>query len=141
MAHKKGGGSSRNGRDSNAQRLGVKVFDGELIPDGEWTHLVLTWDNAATDGMRQKIYKNGSLFDTFNTTLSSTSPARLWLGNRYSNNEPWKGALDEYLLWDVALTPEQVRWLAHNSALSIPEPATLALLGLGLAALARRRRR
>ena len=34
MAHKKGGGSSRNGRDSNAQRLGVKVFDGELVPAG-----------------------------------------------------------------------------------------------------------
>ena len=31
MAHKKGLGSSRNGRDSNAQRLGVKVFAGEII--------------------------------------------------------------------------------------------------------------
>ena len=29
MAHKKGGGSSRNGRDSNAQRLGVKRYDGQ----------------------------------------------------------------------------------------------------------------
>ena len=34
MAHKKGGGSSRNGRDSAAQRLGVKVFAGQLIPAG-----------------------------------------------------------------------------------------------------------
>ena len=34
MAHKKGGGSSRNGRDSNAQRLGVKVYGGEVIPAG-----------------------------------------------------------------------------------------------------------
>jgi large subunit ribosomal protein L27 len=34
MAHKKGGGSSRNGRDSNAQRLGVKVSDGQLVPAG-----------------------------------------------------------------------------------------------------------
>ena len=34
MAHKKGGGSSRNGRDSNAQRLGVKRFGGELVPAG-----------------------------------------------------------------------------------------------------------
>ncbi len=34
MAHKKGGGSSRNGRDSNAKRLGVKVFAGQLIPAG-----------------------------------------------------------------------------------------------------------
>jgi large subunit ribosomal protein L27 len=34
MAHKKAGGSSRNGRDSQAKRLGVKAFGGELIPAG-----------------------------------------------------------------------------------------------------------
>ena len=34
MAHKKGRGSSRNGRDSQSQRRGVKVFDGTLIPAG-----------------------------------------------------------------------------------------------------------
>ncbi len=34
MAHKKAGGSSRNGRDSQAQRLGVKAFGGELISAG-----------------------------------------------------------------------------------------------------------
>lgn len=35
MAHKKGGGSSKNGRDSNAQRLGVKRFGGQLVNAGE----------------------------------------------------------------------------------------------------------
>ena len=34
MAHKKGGGSSTNGRDSNAQRLGVKAFAGQLVTGG-----------------------------------------------------------------------------------------------------------
>jgi large subunit ribosomal protein L27 len=34
MAHKKGLGSSRNGRDSNAQRLGVKRFGGQLVSGG-----------------------------------------------------------------------------------------------------------
>lgn len=34
MAHKKGGGSSRNGRDSNSQRLGVKRYGGELVIPG-----------------------------------------------------------------------------------------------------------
>ena len=34
MAHKKGQGTSRNGRDSNAQRLGVKRFDGQLVTGG-----------------------------------------------------------------------------------------------------------
>jgi large subunit ribosomal protein L27 len=35
MAHKKGLGSSRNGRDSNAQRLGVKIFAGQKVTGGE----------------------------------------------------------------------------------------------------------
>ena len=35
MAHKKGLGSSRNGRDSQAQRLGVKVFAGQAVQGGE----------------------------------------------------------------------------------------------------------
>ena len=34
MAHKKGGGSSKNGRDSNAQRRGVKVFGGQKVRAG-----------------------------------------------------------------------------------------------------------
>jgi len=34
MAHKKAGGSSRNGRDSEAKRLGVKRFGGEVVPAG-----------------------------------------------------------------------------------------------------------
>ena len=34
MAHKKGGGSSRNGRDSQSKRLGVKRFDGEEVTSG-----------------------------------------------------------------------------------------------------------
>ena len=34
MAHKKGGGSSRNGRDSNAKRLGVKAYGGETVTAG-----------------------------------------------------------------------------------------------------------
>jgi large subunit ribosomal protein L27 len=34
LAHKKGGGSSRNGRDSNPQKLGVKVYGGQLVNAG-----------------------------------------------------------------------------------------------------------
>ncbi len=35
MAHKKGQGSTRNGRDSNAQRLGVKKYGGEIVKPGQ----------------------------------------------------------------------------------------------------------
>ncbi len=34
MAHKKGGGSTRNGRDSRGKRLGIKVFGGQKVPAG-----------------------------------------------------------------------------------------------------------
>ncbi len=34
MAHKKGAGTSRNGRDSEAKRLGVKIFAGQVVPAG-----------------------------------------------------------------------------------------------------------
>jgi large subunit ribosomal protein L27 len=34
MAHKKGGGSSRNGRDSNSKRLGIKRYGGEFVRSG-----------------------------------------------------------------------------------------------------------
>jgi large subunit ribosomal protein L27 len=34
MAHKKGLGSSKNGRDSNSQRLGIKVFSGQVVSGG-----------------------------------------------------------------------------------------------------------
>jgi large subunit ribosomal protein L27 len=34
MAHKKGGGSSRNGRDTAGKRLGVKTYGGEMVPAG-----------------------------------------------------------------------------------------------------------
>ena len=35
MAHKKAGGSSRNGRDSQSKRLGIKVYGGERVNDGQ----------------------------------------------------------------------------------------------------------
>ena len=35
MAHKKGQGTSRNGRDSNAQRLGTKIFGGQAVKTGQ----------------------------------------------------------------------------------------------------------
>ena len=40
MAHKKGMGSTRNGRDSEAKRLGVKKFGGEIVKAGNITMLV-----------------------------------------------------------------------------------------------------
>ena len=60
MAHKKGGGSSRNGRDSNSQRLGVKKFGGELVRSGYI--LVRQRGSKIKPGKFVKIGKDDTLF-------------------------------------------------------------------------------
>jgi len=60
MAHKKGVGSSRNGRDSNAQRLGVKRFGGEYVLAGNI--LVRQRGTHIHPGMNVGIGKDDTLF-------------------------------------------------------------------------------
>ncbi|MFN2275374.1 MAG: 50S ribosomal protein L27 [Anaerolineales bacterium] len=60
MAHKKGGGSSRNGRDSNAQRLGVKKFGGEVVRAGNI--LVRQRGTRIHPGLNVKIGSDDTLF-------------------------------------------------------------------------------
>ncbi len=62
MAHKKGGGSSRNGRDSNAQRLGVKRFDGEWVHSG--TIILRQRGSRVRPGTNVMIGKDDTLFAT-----------------------------------------------------------------------------
>jgi large subunit ribosomal protein L27 len=63
MAHKKGGGSSRNGRDSNAQRLGVKAFAGETVTAG--SILVRQRGTRFRPGVNVGIGKDDTLFAKF----------------------------------------------------------------------------
>jgi large subunit ribosomal protein L27 len=60
MAHKKGVGSSRNGRDSNAQRLGVKRFGGQLVTGG--SILVRQRGTKFKPGLNVGIGKDDTLF-------------------------------------------------------------------------------
>ena len=62
MAHKKGQGSSRNGRDSNAQRLGVKKFGGEHVLSGNI--LVRQRGTRIHPGKNVGIGKDDTLFAT-----------------------------------------------------------------------------
>jgi large subunit ribosomal protein L27 len=64
MAHKKGGGSSRNGRDSNAQRLGVKKFAGEAVLSGNI--LVRQRGTHIKPGENVGIGKDDTIFATLN---------------------------------------------------------------------------
>lgn len=62
MAHKKGGGSSRNGRDSQSQRLGVKRFGGEFVRSGNI--LVRQRGTRIKPGLNVGIGKDDTLFAT-----------------------------------------------------------------------------
>jgi large subunit ribosomal protein L27 len=60
MAHKKGGGASRNGRDSNSQRLGVKKYAGEFVLSGNI--LVRQRGTRIKPGVNVDIGKDDTLF-------------------------------------------------------------------------------
>jgi large subunit ribosomal protein L27 len=60
MAHKKGGGSVRNGRDSNSQRLGVKVYAGESVVSGNI--LVRQHGTRIMPGLNVGLGKDDTLF-------------------------------------------------------------------------------
>jgi large subunit ribosomal protein L27 len=64
MAHKKGGGSSRNGRDSQSQRLGVKKYGGEKVLSGNI--LVRQRGTRIKPGRNVDIGKDDTLFATVN---------------------------------------------------------------------------
>jgi large subunit ribosomal protein L27 len=62
MAHKKGGGSSRNGRDSQSQRLGVKVYSGQRVRSGNI--LVRQRGTRIKPGRNVDVGKDDTLFAT-----------------------------------------------------------------------------
>ncbi len=67
MAHKKAGGSSRNGRDSNAQRLGVKKFGGQEVRAGNI--LVRQRGTKFHPGLNVGIGRDDTLFATSDGTV------------------------------------------------------------------------
>lgn len=64
MAHKKAGGSTRNGRDSNANRLGVKKFGGEMVLGGNI--LIRQRGTKVHPGVNVGIGKDDTLFAKVN---------------------------------------------------------------------------
>ena len=74
MAHKKGQGSTRNGRDSNSQRRGVKVFGGETIPAG--SILVRQVGTVVHPGKNVKIGRDYTLYATVDGVVEYSRHAK-----------------------------------------------------------------
>ncbi len=75
MAHKKAGGSSRNGRDSNSQRLGVKRFDGQIVSSG--SIIVRQRGTPIQAGRNVGRGKDDTLFALVNGTVKFADRGRL----------------------------------------------------------------
>ena len=75
MAHKKGQGTSRNGRDSNAQRLGVKVFSGEIVTGG--SIIVRQRGTKITPGENVGLGKDDTLFAKIAGTVEFRDRGRM----------------------------------------------------------------
>ncbi|HEY3249538.1 MAG TPA: 50S ribosomal protein L27 [Ignavibacteria bacterium] len=71
MAHKKGLGSTKNGRDSNAQRLGVKRFGGEFVTAG--SIIVRQRGTKFSPGLNVKIGKDDTLFSVIDGNVKFTN--------------------------------------------------------------------
>ena len=75
MAHKKGLGSSKNGRDSNSQRLGIKVFSGEFVSGG--SIIVRQRGTRYKPGKNAGLGKDDTIFATVAGTVEFRDRGRL----------------------------------------------------------------
>jgi large subunit ribosomal protein L27 len=75
MAHKKGLGSTKNGRDSNSQRLGVKRFGGELVSAG--SIIVRQRGTKFLPGLNVKLGKDDTIFSLIDGKVQFTSHNKL----------------------------------------------------------------
>ena len=73
MAHKKGQGSSRNGRDSNGQRRGVKRFAGQVVPAGNILVQAMGAGELANLGEVRAVVRN-----SFELTTIEPRPSKEW---------------------------------------------------------------
>ena len=82
MAHKKGGGSSRNGRDSNSKRLGVKAFGGQEVTAGS----IIVRQRGTRIHSGQGVGKGGD--DTLFATRAGVVTFHESRGRRYASIQP-----------------------------------------------------
>jgi len=115
---------------------GTDLYSSQLYTTDEWHYLA-----AVKDGSQMKLYIDGILDPntaTDATTVSGALDAAIGRAGKNNSALYFNGMLDEIALYDRALTEGEI--YLHFTG-TIPEPGTLSLVGLGVLALLRRRRR
>jgi len=100
------------------------------LVDDQWTHKAVV-----RDGTELRVYEAGALIRTDTVGATATTFGDLRLGARISNNEFFRGEIDEYAYWTSALSGDNIEWLSQNSLTGAggggPEPPTTTNLALG----------
>ena len=121
MAHKKGQGTSRNGRDSNAQRLGFKAFGGQVVPGG--TIIVRQRGTRVKPGLNVGRGKDDTLFAKITGRIVFKDRGQM---GKFVMVEPdrsrrisqWSGGRSSPAATDGPLRPEGLLFLRWTMELS-----------------------
>ena len=108
------------------------------INTGSWVHLVVVREADPTDGFTA-VYINGSpevLMASGDDDMSYIN--QIVLGGNTLDGRYYSGLMDDFQVYDEALTSGQVTYLYENPGQVVPEPASLSLLAIGVLALIRR---
>ena len=139
------------GMQENGTRFG-QYLPG-AVSANEWHNVVMVIDRDTNtvrgylDGSNAGFLAGGSgatgdtLTSTGNRGITTNIP--LWLGRRSTTGAPFSGLIDDFAIWDRALSADEIEYLYMKGlqgfdAATIPEPSSMVLCGIGLALLAAR---
>ncbi len=108
------------------------------VTDGRWHHIVGVYSPGTAS-----LYVDGIFQDARSAGANNACDADFMVAGALvapNNLNEFQGGVDDAQLYDRALNPDEINYLYRNPGSALPEPATLAVMSLGLAALLRRKR-